>query len=1040
MIYMKNEKSSILILYTKESKRDDFDNTVEIIKGNNNFNCEIYKNLDDVKIALENKTMDELSIILIHLNSQKDGEKLWRDAYYEVKVRNKFTEVIVIVSDVEKNITITAKDVLSSGCFAFFQYPYEPDVLLGYILAAQDKSKERKDRVYLSQALNISKDLSSVVNVVAEQLKEITSADNVMLVQLKESSNGQGYLPKILYPLIDIVKARKIIRPTKNDPLIHNILAGNVRRKIFPNPQSDEEIKYYWNVKRRDERIKSWIALPLHHEDKLIGLILLDSYTENHFNYGKINEAALEQLANQAATAIRLAEKDDAYKKLEDALKALNRSKTYEETLQKLAIEACNLVGGLFSYIVVPNDKRDWLHFVAAWSKDHFEKYIDELRRELAFGNSVNGNLEAGFRLIGADSKGITTKAYIDMETQLLNCISGERYYRYREEYPEARKKYFRFLYRYNDEKGEEQELMPESDIAIPIIGSGKEVLGVINVEHELPFAFTNEHIDVLKRLADFAAIAIEKELSIKREKREKKLLQDFIDFSDFSISYDENALIDKLTSPERIKIFLDSLAKQVLDISKADYVSVFSVKDNISFCVGKATKFPSRYTKGITSGARPFNSKNHGHTFWCIEHKSKIVIYDVKNYEQLIENFHDIYGNQYRRTIDGSFIHINENVDNSINALVCIPMLDSNKNAIGVIWMHHQSNPKYNTDELDYFQKYADKAANALLLAEIINFKDIEILISRTQNKQEVLEKIVELVKDFFGISGVSIYEADLNSKELSRVSTTMPSIFPKGEKINYGDGLAGHLIKGIDQQHKYSQGLLFIPNYKEYAHPLEKLNEKQKNELGSVLGIRLPFHAPIEEAIGVLVVFDQIEKERTYEASREKLILLADFAGRHLQRIRNIENTSKEKKVNNNPHIPPTSIPSTTIYQIGNNYAVTTSGQGNNIEMTNKSNIKNGLNETEIKGLFETVIRQIELKAGTNSRKNEIEVTVELIQEEILKGEKAEEKALTSFFRTLKNMAPDILDVVIAAATNPLLAASVIAKKVAEKIKSEP
>lgn len=1034
---MNTPKSLIHILYTENSERDEFSKTIDIIKDLSSFNCYLHRSPDEFKTAIQSNSPNQITIVILHLNSKRDGEIFWRDIYYEVKAQNKFTEVIVIVSDEEKKISISAKDVLSSGCFAFFQYPHEPEVLLGYILAAQDKAKERQNRIFFSETLNISKDLSSVVNVVAEQLKELTTADNVMLVYLKESSNKQGYLPKILYPPIDIIGARKKIRPTKNDPLIDNILEGNIKRRIFPHPQSDEEIKHYWSAKKRNENIKSWIALPLNHDDKLIGIILLDSYTEKHFNYGKINEAALEQLANQAATAIRLAEKEDAYKKLEEALKSLNESETYEGVLQGLAKEACKMVGGLFSYIVVPNEKKDWLHFVAAWSNNHHEKYIDELIRELSFKNSGNRSLESGFQIIGEESKGITTKAYLESDTQLLNCISGKEYYKYEEEDPDARKKYFKFLYRYLDENGEEQVLLPESDIAIPIIGSDKEVLGVINVEHELPFAFTNEHIDVLKRLADFAAIAIKKELTIKREKQEKKLLQDFIGFSDFSISYEEDAL-DKLSYSERIKTFLDGLANQVLNISKADYVSVFSVKDNISFCVGKATNFPSRSTSGITSGARPNDPLNYGHTFWCIEHKSKVVIYDTKKYKTSIESFEDPYGNQYKRTGDNSYIEINKRVDESINALVCIPMLDLSNNAIGVIWMHHRANPKYNTDELDYFQKYANKAANALRLAETIYFKDIEILIGGHHPKEVVLSEIVNLAKDFFDIKGVSIYETNTKRTELTRVATTMSDIFPVGETINYGEGLAGNLIKGQDlDYYDYSSGYIFISDYQKYGHPLKKLTPRQKEKLGSVVGIRFPFDGKAEEAIGVLVFFESLERKRNFKESSQKLTQLANLAGRYLQRFPRVNNLPIETE-NKNGNLPSLSPTSTTTIIYGDNISVNNSGENGKIDISNLVNKNNGLSGDEVRALFKDVLIQLEKSSIPTNQKEDALASARGIQDELVKGEKADEYKLEIFFRNLLNMAPDIFEVAVAAAIDPRLAASLIAQKVIKKIKS--
>jgi hypothetical protein len=121
------------------------------------------------------------------------------------------------------------------------------------------------------------------------------------------------------------------------------------------------------------------------------------------------------------------------------------------------------------------------------------------------------------------------------------------------------------------------------------------------------------------------------------------------------------------------------------------------------------------------------------------------------------------------------------------------------------------------------------------------------------------------------------------------------------------------------------------------------------------------------------------------------------------------------------------------------GDNVSVHTSGHNQNIIVGDNSSITNGLTGPDIARLFEDVFRRIDQQNRSETDKQEIRETVELIQDEVSKGEKANEKALTAFFRSLQKMAPDILDVVLAAAANPMLAASVIARKVADKIKAD-
>jgi len=97
-------------------------------------------------------------------------------------------------------------------------------------------------------------------------------------------------------------------------------------------------------------------------------------------------------------------------------------------------------------------------------------------------------------------------------------------------------------------------------------------------------------------------------------------------------------------------------------------------------------------------------------------------------------------------------------------------------------------------------------------------------------------------------------------------------------------------------------------------------------------------------------------------------------------------------------------------------------------------------GLSGSEVAQLFQSVHQLIERRQDLSSeRKSEIKDTVELIEGEVAKGEQANEKALTHYLRTLARMAPDIFDVAVAAATNPILAAATIVRKVAEKAKQD-
>jgi hypothetical protein len=101
-------------------------------------------------------------------------------------------------------------------------------------------------------------------------------------------------------------------------------------------------------------------------------------------------------------------------------------------------------------------------------------------------------------------------------------------------------------------------------------------------------------------------------------------------------------------------------------------------------------------------------------------------------------------------------------------------------------------------------------------------------------------------------------------------------------------------------------------------------------------------------------------------------------------------------------------------------------------------------GLSAAEIKQLFDGLYSQIDVHANTSpADKEDIKAEVKEIQSTVTaaaqKNEKIDESFLSRRFRNIARMAPDLLDVVVAALGNPLAGLGVAAKKIAEKAKEE-
>jgi len=72
--------------------------------------------------------------------------------------------------------------------------------------------------------------------------------------------------------------------------------------------------------------------------------------------------------------------------------------------------------------------------------------------------------------------------------------------------------------------------------------------------------------------------------------------------------------------------------------------------------------------------------------------------------------------------------------------------------------------------------------------------------------------------------------------------------------------------------------------------------------------------------------------------------------------------------------------------------------------------------------------------------TEKGDLKNDVKEIQEELSKGEKANETFLSRRLRNIGRIAPDILQVVAATISNPLAGLSLVAKKIADRAQNEP
>jgi len=100
----------------------------------------------------------------------------------------------------------------------------------------------------------------------------------------------------------------------------------------------------------------------------------------------------------------------------------------------------------------------------------------------------------------------------------------------------------------------------------------------------------------------------------------------------------------------------------------------------------------------------------------------------------------------------------------------------------------------------------------------------------------------------------------------------------------------------------------------------------------------------------------------------------------------------------------------------------------------------IRSGIDTKELAQLFSPIYKKIESRPSDPSvEKEEITDRVKRIEKEVAIGEKAEPTKVERWLRNLAAMAPDILDVTVAALTSPIAGISMAIRKIAQKVKEE-
>jgi GAF domain-containing protein len=806
-----------------------------------------------------------------------DAEDVWQRAINSVKSANRFAELIAI----DYSATGAGAELLRSGYYAYFRPDYEPEVVTTYVEAAQERIRRRRERYASSNALNAADELKDVVAQILALAKKLSGAEKAQLVLLSKRDgialNNQipdpGGFSKYVRTLVetdppipreDVTGLPQyphwdLVRPLYHDRLMLKILNNEIQQRVFPDvsPEALKDSRHVlaglWDSGLAND-VFSWIVLPLIDNNKPIAILTLEHHVPGALNYSRVSENALRQFADQAALALRVAQQKNASDRLAEAQKALFRNRPTEDVLKEIATQAGKLADALFCYVMRPTSDGQFLDAgEAVWSRfdeshpgafaqfleEHHHNRINISKKEEKHEKHEKYSIvRRAFEGITKDGKASYPYILLDECTPSFNKRLFPDTFTYQRYLKDYRPVIF-------DPQGDGRPVKPCSDIALPIVdpANKERVLGVINIEHELPCGFPSEIVEKLRAFAELAAVAIRNS----QETDEIKAL------------FEAEKQPDDL---DNIRGYFNQLAATMQKaVDATGGVKIFARWENYTFRVD-AQPQQADETRG-----------DGGHTRLVIEHRKRLFIPDVARHNREVSNYQGIPANTFESYKGIPVNH--KTVERGDKAVLCLPMIlggEEEPEVIGAIWLHFKTvSPNLSDDQLERLQLFANRAAaifhhykeRALLsISEAISEKLPQLHKARLNpndfrnQRNTIAQAIVQRVQELFDVDAL-FYIANHDRKRLEVIATTQRNgvdFMPKDKTIPFDPrkqaaerGFAGNLFADKRKPTEYWE------NYNEHPYALEE--DKASRRLQSVFGIRLESLFD-DRGIGVLVV----------------------------------------------------------------------------------------------------------------------------------------------------------------------------------------
>lgn len=520
-------------------------------------------------------------------------------------------------------------------------------------------------------------------------------------------------------------------------------------REIVINDYENEITKYSPRKGATfGKSVSSILYLPLIAKGKTLGVITVQSFKSNAYN--TYHQNILRNLASYAAIALENAQ---LYEVQEKTIFA----RTREVLVQKEEVEKAYQNNKLLSE--VGQQITSTLNFEEIFDKLHH--YVDQVMDAACFGirlyDPVNNVVDYKYGIERGEKYSSIAKISMDDDDNYsVWCIKNKKEIFLNDNLNE----YSKYVKQIRVVSGD----LPHSLIFYPIM-MGERVLGVITIQSFEKFAYKEHHLDVLKSLASYIAIALENASLYENMegKVKERTLEVVKQKEEVEKTYENTKLLGKIGKDITSTLSVEEVIAKV-------YENVNTLMDASVFAIGiyheneKRLFFSGTMEKGIKLADFSYTLDQDTLSVWCFNNEKDVFIND--------------YNEEYSKFIKADYSAVQG--DDTV-AMIFLPIYGKDKK-LGVISVQSFSKNAYSEYHLDILKNLAVHIGIAFDNASLYENLE-ERVIARTEEvikQKELLEKnfrdtklVAEMVKDI----SASLSVETIVSTVYEKVNTIMPS-----------------------------------------------------------------------------------------------------------------------------------------------------------------------------------------------------------------------------------------------------------------------